>query len=65
MTDSDSPLPGQEDELAALLALALDGTDETRLRLMTRWLLMRQDVDRVADLERLRQSGMLPNIMKV
>lgn len=54
--------PGQghdEDELAALLCMALDGAaaDPVRLELLTRLALFLHDPDRGADPERLRQSA--------
>jgi hypothetical protein len=50
--------PG-DDDMVALLCLALDtaAADETRLRLLTTLALMRLDVDRDADLDRLRTAG--------
>lgn len=53
------PIPVQEDELAALLCIALDGAaaDPVRLSLMTRLALFLHEPDREADLERLRQGA--------
>lgn len=52
------PDPG-DDDLAALLCLALDTaeTDATRIRLLATLAFMRLDVDRDADLDRLRAAG--------
>lgn len=51
--------PGKEDELAALLCMALDGAaaDPVRLSLLTRLALFLHEPDREADLERIRRTA--------
>lgn len=43
--------------MAALLILALDGADETRIRLMTRLAMSLHDVDLERDIDRMRRDG--------
>lgn len=62
MPPDPNPNPGQdkaEDELAALLCMALDGAaaDPVRLSLLTRLALLLYEPDREAGLERIRQSA--------
>lgn len=54
-----------EDELNQLLALALDGGDETLILMMTRLILMNLDVGRDADLDRLRQAVTTPRVVRL
>lgn len=55
--DRDTTTPDHEDELTALLIIALDGADETRIRLMTRLAMSLHDVDLERDIERMRRDG--------
>ncbi|MGE8128859.1 hypothetical protein ACQKQD_17950 [Methylobacterium sp. NPDC080182] len=52
--------PGREDELAALLCLALDGTDADRVRYLVQFIDLRKAQHREADLDRLREAGIGP-----
>lgn len=62
--DLNSMTYSHEDQLADLLAMALDDADEIRLRMFTRWLL-RQDLDAASDLNRLRQTGTIPTVTRL
>lgn len=58
--------PQDEDELAALLAMALDdGADPVRLRLMTALIMLRHDEDREIDLDRLRTAITIPTVTRL
>lgn len=62
--DGETLNPDQaDDSLDALLCVALDGatTDPVRLALVTKLCMMTHDLDRDADLDRLRREG-LPQV---
>ncbi|WP_043354753.1 hypothetical protein [Methylobacterium sp. B1] len=65
MPNNDNAPTASHDDLAQLLALALDGGDETRILLMTRLILMNLDGERDADLDRLRKAVATPKIVRL